>query len=144
MNNRPLTTVEQDCAVALLPLARAVAHRWGRDDEWESEAIVATCEAIVRFNPDWGISLQTYIWRKANLACYRLSQARSRAKTNADLSDILAERESPALSDVIPDSLSGIAALRAKGLSDRECASRLCIPHKRAKRMLRDLEECLS
>jgi hypothetical protein len=143
MSDRRLTPIEQDAAVALLPIARAVASRWGRDDEYQSAASLAVCQAVSRWRPEWGISLQTHAWRRANAACSDLYNARRRERTNANLSDVPSVDPAPDLSEVIPDRLRPLADLRSRGLSPRECAGRLRMKGRRVDRMLRELEECL-
>jgi len=129
-----LTGDKRRVAEQLYPSAVKWAKRFNSDDEYQSVAQLALCEAVDDYRPG-AVSVKTFAYRRVHLALlhYRWQVSRRR-EVSSDFSDFL----SPDVSTLdLPDSLLEIARLywletlplrtvaKRAGLTRRACRERL-------------------
>lgn len=44
-----------------MPMAERIARSFSRDDEYESEALLSLCEAVLAYRPDRSASIDDYV-----------------------------------------------------------------------------------
>lgn len=73
MQRKKLTPEQSDSVVGIMPLARAIARRFGPDDELVSEAYLAACEAVRDFEAARG-SLRRWVALRVSRRLHRLRE----------------------------------------------------------------------
>jgi DNA-directed RNA polymerase specialized sigma24 family protein len=142
-----VTPEQQTDATRLLPLALRTAKRYGADEELQSIAQLALCQAIVRFSSEWGISLNTHVFRSVRHHISHYFRARRRRREHSVPSMDSFPAPDPAADPfaLLAEDDRELAHLHfIEGVAVRDCARKLGVPWRQVAAQIRRVKQLLT